>query len=288
MSFTAEQLEERRGGIGGSEIAAILGENPYFGALDVYLSKVEGYQRPVTSDMERGLFLEDGIARWYAHRQGVQLDSCGTVWHAARPRAFCTPDRLAFVNGRERLISIKAPAVAGDEWGEPGTGKVPLYAVLQLQQEDAVLTSLGKSLDPVSHLVALLGGDLRVYPIERDEELQQWLLDAGAAWFERHILGREAPALDGSEGARAWLRRRFPRNTLPMIRASAQDELLLYALKTAEAKEATATSEYEIARQRVEERIGEAEGIEGALGRITWRADKNLKRSFRTKWSATT
>jgi hypothetical protein len=57
----AEWLAKRRAGIGGSEVAAILGEHPFLGAWDVWLSKVEGYERPASPLMEQGQFIEAGV-----------------------------------------------------------------------------------------------------------------------------------------------------------------------------------------------------------------------------------
>jgi hypothetical protein len=97
--MTPEQFEERRGGIGGSEIAAILGLDAFSGPLDVWLAKVEGYQRPVNDDMLRGLCLEAGIADWYGRQHQVALDTCARLAHATAPHAFATPDRLAWGGG---------------------------------------------------------------------------------------------------------------------------------------------------------------------------------------------
>jgi len=193
---TPEQFEARRDGIGGSEIAAILGLDPFSGPLDVWLAKVEGYQKPTTEDMERGQFLEAGIADWYAQREqlgagnlqpGLRLD------HGSLPHVFATPDRISFTalstaptqRPRTRLVSIKAPRRAGDSWGETGGSHVPVGYVLQLQWEAAVVRSLPSmpyDWESTMHLVALIDGDLRVYPVETDLELQAQLLDYAAKW----------------------------------------------------------------------------------------------------------
>lgn len=285
MSLSAEQLEKRRHGIGGSEISAILGLHPFMGALDVWLAKTEGFQKEATDDMRRGSFLEQGIANWYADREEAIIELGMTVVHATRPRTMCTPDFFAKKDGNERLLSIKAPRRGGDDWGETGGRVVPEYAALQLQQEDAVCRSNGLVLDPVSHLAALVDGDLRIYAVERDEELQGWLLDFAETWWKRHVDGNEPPPLDGSDGAKAWLRRRFPKNTQPARAATLEEEALVLALKAAETQRDVTLLRYTAARQEVEQAIGAAGGLNAACGRVTWRADKNGKRSFKTNWS---
>lgn len=288
--LTPEQLEARRAGIGGSEVAAVLNLHPFLGQLDVYLSKVEGLTATSNADMERGTFLEDGLARWYAHREGVNVEEVGSLAHPTRPVARCTPDRIAYPSGDgpQRLVSIKCPRRAGDRWGETGGHVVPEYAVLQLQWEDLVLRANGYPLAPEFHLVALVEGELRVYPVERDEELQAWMLEEAEAWWARHVVAKVPPPLDGSDTAKEWLRRRFPRDTQPAREATLGEDLMLLDLKVAEAGKAIAEADYEVARQRVEEAIGEAGGIYSPAGKVTWRANKLNRRTFKTQWKGTT
>lgn len=292
MSLTPEQQEIRRHGIGGSEISAVLGLHPFCGALEVYLRKTQGWESPPNPDMERGTYLEDGIARWYAarHCEGRALVPGQTITHFRRPVALCTPD---FVDATpdpkggllERLVSIKAPRRAGDVWGETGGTMVPEYAVLQLQWEDAILRSRGADLMDTHHLVALVEGDLRVYPVARDEELQGWMLDAAEKWWAKHVVAKVPPPLDGSDTASAWLRQRFPRNLRPLRPAGLDGEALLLRLQQARAGEAIAKAEVAHVRQLVEESIGDADGIEGAVGRVTWRARKDGCRVFKTQFN---
>jgi len=290
--LTAEELEARRKGIGGSEIAALLGLDPFRGALDIYISKVDGFRSEATPDMERGIFLEPGIANWHAHREGLEVYEPGHLVHPSHPLAMCTPDRFARVqpepNQLLRNISIKAPRRAGDEWGDTGGATVPVGYVLQLQWEDMVCCARGLPLDPVSHLVALIDGELRVYPIERDVGLQGVLLTTAEAWWAKHVVPKVPPPLDGSDGASDWIRRRFPRNTTPLAQATLDDEMLMLELKAAEQQWDAVDHAYNVARQRIEERIGDAEGLEGAAGRILWRANKLGIRSLKPRWKETT
>jgi putative phage-type endonuclease len=58
-------LKERTKGIGGSDIAAIMGVSRYSTPLDVYLSKVEDVSIPDNFNMAAGRALEPVIAEWY-------------------------------------------------------------------------------------------------------------------------------------------------------------------------------------------------------------------------------
>lgn len=287
MSFSPEQLEQRRQFIGGSEVAAILDLNPFMSPIDVYLAKVEGYQREVTPDMERGTFLEDGVARWYAARTGTELREVGTLRHPSRPRIGCTPDRI-FNNalGESRLLSIKVPGNwLSEEWGEPHAWRVPTGYFMQLQYEMAVCGALGLCLVDYAHLAAPLNGDLQILPVPGEPEIQRRMMEEAEAWWVRHVERREPPPLDGSESAKQWLRRRFPKSEKPIRTATAAEDILALELQAAEATWEAADAAYEKARQPVEEAIGAAEGIEGPFGRITFRTNARGVRSLKPIWA---
>lgn len=283
--LSPDQLEARRKGIGGSEISALFGLHPFLSPIAVWLSKTEGLDQEANADMERGSFLEDGAADWYAHRQNVQLVSPGNQQHPTVAIARCTPDRVAILEGGiARLVSIKCPRRAADVWGETGGQQVPEYAVLQLQWEDMVCRASGRKLDPTGHIAAVVDGDLRIYPIERDEELQAMLLERAQDWWTMFVLKNVPPPLDGSSAASAWLRRRFPANTQPSRPATLEEEALIADFRACKAGLEIAEKEYAVKRQLVEEAIGQSGGLDAVVGRVTWRADKNGKRSFRTSF----
>ena len=287
MSLSAEQLEFRRGHIGGSEIASILGLNPFASAIDVWLSKVEGYQQPVNSAMERGTFLEDGVARWYAARTGASIYPAETVRHPKFPHVGCTPDRFwATPETVRRLLSIKVPGNwLSEEWGEPHAWQVPTYAYVQLQYEMAVCRELGLCETDFAHLAAPLNGELEVLTVEGDATVQARLLQEAETWWARHFETKSPPPLDGSESAKQWLRRRFPRSEKPIRKATPQEDLLCLGLQEAERAWEVADKAYERARQPVEEAIGDAEGVEGPFGRITFRTNARGVRSLKPTWT---
>ena len=281
--LTAEQLAMRRTGIGGSEIAAILGEDAFASPFDVWLAKTQGWVRPSNPDMERGTHLEAGIAEWYSARTGVFLSEAATQRHANIAIAFCTPDRFEECSGFDRLISIKSPR-RGDAWGKDGTDDVPPGYLLQLQWEHAVC-STRMALTPDMRLVALVDGDLRVYETKADLEIQAWLLEYAQAWWARHVVGGVQPPLDGSSEANRWLRSRFPRDTSPIRPASMAEDMGMIELRAVESDLKRLEAEAMTLKLALMQSIGDAGGLESPAGRITYRADKNGKRSFKTRWT---
>jgi putative phage-type endonuclease len=283
--LTPEQLKLRRTGIGGSEIAALLGEDAFSSPFDVWLSKTQGWVRLANPDMERGTFLESGIADWYAARTGSVLVESGTQRHATVPIAFCTPDRFERVSpGIVRIISIKSPR-RGYAWGKDGTDDVPPGYLLQLQWEHATCSSRGMHLTEDMRLVALVDGDLRIFETKADLELQAWMLAFAQEWWARHVFVGEQPSLEGSSEANRWLRSRFPRDTAPIRPATTMEDIRMLCLESAEAEVERWEAKASAIKLELMQAIGDAGGIESPAGRITYRADKNGKRSFRTTWA---
>ncbi len=85
-------LAARRRGITGTDVAAILGLNPWRNALDVYLEKMgQGEAVQANEAMWWGTYLEEGIARRYAELtnlrkgdllRGSAIRSCWPRWTA--------------------------------------------------------------------------------------------------------------------------------------------------------------------------------------------------------------
>ena len=287
--LTEAQLEERKTGIGGSEVGAILGESRFAAPFDVWLSKVHGWRLEETDDMRRGSFLEDGIARWYAQRYGhdlSRLSECKTLRHRLHPWALCTSDRMVTAPaGRELLLSIKSPRRGGGEWGDAGTDQVPSEYLLQLQWEWAIHASHGMHLEETMHLAALLDGDLEVFIIKADVELQRWMLEAAGAWWERHVVQGVQPELDGSSQARAWLQRRFNANNAAFREATPQEATRMLALELVERDAKRLEVEAETLRNELKLSMGETTRITGPNGRIDWKSNVKQVRSFKPKWN---
>ena len=296
MSLTDAQKALRRTGIGGSEVAAVLGEatrKTDDGAIktgfDVWVEKTTGLESITTVDAERGIFLEPGVVDWYLSRTGFAKGmTLGTVKHATRPVALCTPDLLAIrPDNVGRLTSVKCPR-HGWDWGPSGSDDVPQDYVLQLQWEHAICSSFmpAGALDAQMDLAALVNGELRVYPFTADAELQGWMLDDAEAWWKRHITDGIEPPLDASAGARGYLKRKW-KQTGEMRTATVREELLLEELRLAEAEQQRVDEHQRTCRRLVEAAIGSNAGLIAPLGVVTWKADKNGTRVFRTNWKAT-
>jgi putative phage-type endonuclease len=189
-------LSERRSGVGGSDVAPILGVSPFKTAYEVWLEKASvALERSPTDTLERvhfGRLMEDIIAREYARREGVKVRRKHVLLrHPRYPWMIASVDRL--IDGRRCGLECKnvdAMAFRLGDWGEQGTDQVPDEYVLQCQHYMIVLDY------PVWHLAACVGGNRLVsFVVERDNELSEMLVEAEHEFWQ-HVERCEPPAID--------------------------------------------------------------------------------------------
>lgn len=207
VAGSQEWLEERRKGIGGSDIGAVLGVSRTRSAMSVFMDK-RGLAAPLieTEAMRFGDLLEDVVAREYALKTGRKVRrAAGFVRHREYPWAFANIDRYSDKVGTpRRVLEIKTTgAYAADDFGEDGTDQVPAGHLTQVQW---YLACAGKD---IADLAVLIGGQKhRIYTIERDDELIREMFDVAAAFWEDTQAGIP-PDIDGSAGSDAYLRKTY-------------------------------------------------------------------------------
>ena len=101
-----EWLNQRKKGVGGSDIAAICGHDPYRTPLDVYLDKV-GEAEPVEDNdfMKAGRYLEPVVADMFQDETGLHLISMPSTIVGAKPHHLASVDRC--ILGQSIPVEIK-------------------------------------------------------------------------------------------------------------------------------------------------------------------------------------
>ena len=188
-------LKGRQTGIGGSEIAAIVGLNQYKTPMQIWESKVNPVQDEETSQPAYwGTVLEDVVAKEYALRTGNKVQRLTKQMRhpdfnfaiANIDRAVINPTisgNVRWKDGKlttDRILECKtANGFMAKQWGEAGSDQVPDSYLIQCQWY------LGITGASVCDLAVLIGGqDFRIYTINRDDELINDLLQQGAALWE--------------------------------------------------------------------------------------------------------
>ena len=191
-----EFLARRRSGIGGSDIAAIIGISPWRTTRDIYLDK-KGLVEPQeeTDALYWGTTLEDIVAKEYAKRTWRKINRCNQQFtHPEHPFLIANIDRAVYdengkkpvVNGKlvtSRILECKtASQYAAQDWGEPGTDQIPEYYKAQVQWY------MGITGAKVCDVAVLIGNrDFRIYTVERDEDVIQYLFREGITFWREYI-----------------------------------------------------------------------------------------------------
>jgi putative phage-type endonuclease len=192
MSTLSHTSRDRVGKIGSSDLAAILGANPYCTPYQAWLRITGREEMRPNLHTQRGHALEPGIADLYSIQNGVELDNVGQLAHPQRPWLIATPDRIATAMDagyRQWVVEIKAPASLR-AWvhGVPQLYQVQVLHQLELCRANGIPVEFGE--------VAALCGTLRCYRLERDPEVVADWWERAALWHEEHVLADVPPQQD--------------------------------------------------------------------------------------------
>ncbi len=192
----AEFLARRKSGIGGSDVAAIIGISPWRTPRDIYLDK-KGLSEPEpeTDAMYWGTTLEDIVAREYSKRSGRRIERCNQMFkHPEHAFLVGNVDRVVWgedgkrpvVGGKlitDRILECKtASQYAAQDWGEPGTDEIPEYYKAQ------VMWYMGITGAQVCDVAVLIGNrDFRMYTVDRDDSVIQYLFAEGIAFWTEYV-----------------------------------------------------------------------------------------------------
>ncbi|MBC9729893.1 YqaJ viral recombinase family protein [Streptomyces sp. TRM68367] len=192
-------LEVRRTGIGGSDMAAILGLDKRRGPRRVYEEK-HGYSEPENSYMRWGRKLEPLIAEGFEEETGLTTAMPpGTLVHLEHSWALANVDRYVLDGHVVAPLECKSKSeYLADEWED--SEEAPDGPALQAHWYTAVG---GWS---HSYVAALLGGNrLTIFRQERNEELIKELFAHAEQWYQRHIVEGFPPPVDGLESTKELL-----------------------------------------------------------------------------------
>lgn len=183
----AAWLEERRSGIGGSDVANILGEG-YQTPLDVYLSKIGEAEELDGPAIKRGRALEPIARELFREVTGLEVLNGGPMLRDKQiPALIANVDGYAQDATTRIVVEIKAPGLRA--FAKMKDHGVPKSYYLQVQHYLSV-TGLDRA-----QFVAFSAEkwELLHFPIERDDELIQNMREMLHAWWEAHVVARKPP-----------------------------------------------------------------------------------------------
>lgn len=186
----------RANGIGGSEIAAVMGISPYESRFSLWHRK-QGLIAPVeeSEEMYWGKVHEPAICERFAHlHPELFVAMAPTYADAEHPWMIANPDRLIVPSpGADHCVEIVEAKTSRDDlgWGKAGTDDIPVHYRAQCLWYMRVLRV------PRCHIAVLIAGsEYREYVIEYDE-VEADLMQAAGAAFMHDVRHNVRPDIDG-------------------------------------------------------------------------------------------
>jgi putative phage-type endonuclease len=258
--ITEQQRIERRGYIGGSDAAAIVGVSPYRTAIELWQEKtgqVEPGNDTPSEPAEWGNILENVVAKEYSRRTGLKIARVNqTRQHAAHDWMRANLDRR--VIGKPEIVEIKTVRGLGDE---PRPDHL-----LQVRHYMAVTDT------ERAHLVYLIAGQrLQSFVIERDMQAEELLIKAEAE-FWRHVQDKTPPAVQRITD----LRLLHPQDNGQAITVDCDTAYALKQLRTYRAKREEIEAEISRHEAIIQEAMGDAAALVSETGQtvVTWKTSK--------------
>jgi putative phage-type endonuclease len=188
----------RAGGIGASEIAAVVGLSPYMSAFWLWHFKKGNLPAQKVSDaMDWGHRLEPVVRDWFSDRHEFDVIATpGTYAHAERDWQRANPDGLIYDDEfLPEPIALYEGKTARfpDGFGPSGSDIIPLAYRCQVQHSLDIFDL------PRAYVAVLIGGnEPREYVIEADADDQRTLREAGQAFWDS-LQNDDEPPIDCSD-----------------------------------------------------------------------------------------
>ena len=276
-----EWLQYRNQGIGSSEVATILGLNPWETPYQLWRRK-KGIDAPKVENfaMRAGHYLEDAVSRFYTDETARDIikRSAGDwiVADKAMPFLRVSPDRLFWIDRTAKrnednkgILECKTTQLKID------ADNLPMHWFCQLQYQLGVA---GYTEGALAWLTQ--GREFGYKNIVFDATFYDYMTEQVAEYWERYIVGDEEPAAYSVDDVVI----KYARHTDGKFVTAATD-VIAAAVRLKEIKTQLAELDKAKAEQEgiIKMAIGDAEGITDDTGKVlaTWKAGKP-KSSFDT------
>lgn len=270
-------LEARKGKITATRVPAILGKHPFMSRYEAWLD-IKGYLDVEENEaMRMGKVLEPVVAKMYEQATGDRLRRWpGTLSvHKDYPHFAASPDRA--VNKKNKLLEIKTTnRFSFKNWGIPGTDNVPDYVYLQCAWQMAIT---GYDQCDVAALVD--GRDLNIYHINRDDELNKFLLDEMDKFYFDHVMQDKPPEIDYFIASPELIAGRWPTHNADFKQPTKHIDAIIREYFEFEERRSNLSDIIEGLKNEIKDFIGDSAGVIADDYKISWSMSKP-----RTNYSA--
>ena len=213
-----EWLSLRRTGIGGSDAGAILGLNEHRSPADVFFDKItDTAAEPEDNEsMRQGRDFENYVAKRFEEETGLKVRKSNFMYRSdEHPFMLADVDRV--ICGENAGLEIKTcSSFSQDKWAD---GKIPESYQAQVAHYMAVM-----DWDYAYIACLILGRDLVIHRIERDEDLIRNITPLEGSFWNDHVLKGILPEADGSKTYDSLLNRYFGETRKETVSLSGFDE----------------------------------------------------------------
>lgn len=244
MSAITPAPVDRQKFIGGSDIAKILGIDPWRNATDLWLDKItppvaEG-EREIAKQLTRGKRLEPYVIDMARQEFSMPIAAVNQRYiDPAVPFFACEIDAEAHwitMDGETPILPVienveikTVHPFKAKEWGDLESDQLPLHYLAQVQW------GLGITGRRRCHVFALIGDDLRPYVVERDEPTIEAMRRRAEHFWNTFVIPKVQPPLDYADPrGLETLKRLYPGTDGTTIYANVGHEHWRAVLATAE------------------------------------------------------
>ena len=297
-------LQERSKGIGGSDVATVLGLNPYKTPLSLWEEKTgKTKSSPAGEAAYWGTTLEDVVAKEFSKRTGMKIQRVNFLlstgengWMRGNIDRAIVNEQIAKtvrVNKPEKAAETglmlstdvgleckTANAFMADKWGSSQEAEIvsgnvvtehqiPLYYETQIQWYMAV-TGIKKF-----YVAVLIGGqDFRMYEVRRDEDVIKAIVEkCHAFWFKKVLADVPPDPINADD-----IKKLYARDDGEMVEASNDEAADIGELRTIRERIKELQDQEKAVANRVILAIGEKSGLLiGGEKAVTYKAQNSSR-----------
>lgn len=202
MALTRKQLELRKQGIGGSDVAAILGLSKWATPRDIFFQKTsdEVIEQEETPFIEWGNRLEPLIIQKFMDDTGLEVKTTDEMFKHEKHK-FMLANVDGLIPSENAILEVKtASAYMKNQWADEGGDNLPDYYLTQVAHYAEVL-----NVKKVYVAVLIGGNDFRIYHYNRSTSLGNLLIDKESDFWNNHVIPKIPPKpISEIDAAKMW------------------------------------------------------------------------------------
>lgn len=280
-------LKMRRTGLGGSDIASMLGMSSWKSPYALWQEKISTDKDIDEDDDEAqelneyihfGIKLEQIVADEFEERTGKKLRRCGLLRNNNYPFVLASVDRL--VVGEDAGLECKTTSSwKKEEWTDDN---VPDAYYLQCQW---YMLATGF---PKWYIACLIGGNRFEWKeIKRNDKDIDIMLQTAKKFWEENVIAKKLPTIDGTEYCTKALREMFPGGGIEALELNGETDVMLNDLQMLKEDRKRLDKVITLKENQLREMLGNYEFARSARYNVWYKAirtttfnKKQLKRDY--------